>query len=253
VGQSQSGGPVIVTEVIRWFGGGAHWQGQDGVPTRLLEHIVISAEAMAVASVIALPLAIGLGHRGRGGFLAVNVSNIGRAVPSFAILVLAAQVPAIGVGDNAALLALIALALPPIVTNTYVGMTTVDPDVKEAAVAMGMSGRQLLWRVELPLALPLMLAGLRTSTVQVIATATLAAEVAAGGLGRYIVDGIAESDYTQVWAGALLVGLLALSVDGLFVLAVRRSSRSAGRVSTVRNPVDVRTDGVRTGTPEVIV
>lgn len=220
---------MIITEVIRWFGDGAHWQGQAGIPTRLAQHVVISAEAMLVAAVVGLPIALVLGHLGRGGFLAVNVSNIGRAVPSFAILVLAAQVPAIGVGNGAALVALIALALPPIVTNAYVGMTTVDPDVREAAVAMGMSGYQVLRRVELPLALPLILAGLRTSAVQVVATATLAAEVAAGGLGRYIVDGIAESDYTQVWAGAVLVGALALSVDGLFALGQRRASRASGR------------------------
>ena len=220
---------MIITEVARWFGDGAHWQGQDGIPTRLAQHVVISGEAMLVAALVGLPVAIVLGHLGRGGFLAVNVSNIGRAVPSFAILVLAAQVPAIGVGNGAALVALIALALPPIVTNAYVGMTTVDPDIREAAVAMGMSGVQALRRVELPLALPLVLAGLRTSAVQVVATATLAAEVAAGGLGRYIVDGIAESDYTQVWAGALLVGALALTVDGLFALGQRRASRASGR------------------------
>jgi len=220
---------MIVTEVIHWFGNGGHWEGQDGVPTRFAQHLVISGEAMLIASAIALPIAIVLGHLGRGGFLAINVSNIGRAVPSFAILVLAAQIPAIGVGDTAAEVALIALALPPIVTNTYVGMTSVDPEVKEAALAMGMSGAQVLRRVELPLALPLILAGLRTSAVQVIATATLAAEVAAGGLGRYIVDGIAESDYAQVWAGALLVGGLALAVDGIFAVGQRRVARKSGR------------------------
>ena len=235
---------MILTEVARWFGNGAHWQGQAGIPTRLWQHVVISGEALLVAAAIGLPVALVLGHLGRGGFLAINVSNIGRAVPSFAILVLAAQVPAIGVGDKAALVALIALALPPIVTNAYVGMTTVDPDVTEAAVAMGMSGRQVLRRVELPLALPLILAGLRTSAVQVVATATLAAEVAAGGLGRYIVDGIAESDYTQVWAGALMVGALALLVDGLFALGQRRAARASGRTLLPR-PAVVDADELR--------
>ena len=236
---------MIITEVARWFGDGAHWQGQTGVPTRLWQHVLISGEALVVAAAIGLPVALVLGHLGRGGFLAVNVSNIGRAVPSFAILVLAAQVPAIGVGDRAALVALIALALPPIVTNAYVGMTTVDPDVREAAVAMGMSGAQVLRRVELPLALPLVLAGLRTSAVQVVATATLAAEVAAGGLGRYIVDGIAESDYTQVWAGALLVGALALVVDGLFALGQRRASRASGR-AVLPGPAVLETEPIVT-------
>ncbi|HUZ43482.1 MAG TPA: ABC transporter permease [Acidimicrobiales bacterium] len=244
---------MIITEVIHWFGDGAHWEGQDGVPTRFAQHLVISGEAMLIASAIALPVAIILGHLGRGGFLAVNVSNIGRAVPSFAILVLAAQVPSIGVGDTAAEVALIALALPPIVTNAYVGMTSVDPEVKEAALAMGMSGRQVLRRVELPLALPLILAGLRTSAVQVIATATLAAEVAAGGLGRYIVDGIAESDYAQVWAGALLVGGLALAVDGLFAVGQRRAARASGRRplrpgQVIEEPAELVTEAAGQGT-----
>lgn len=219
---------MIVGRVARWLTAGAHWTGAGGIPHRLGEHALISGEALAVAVLLSLPLALWLGHLGRGGFLAVNVSNVGRAVPSFAILVLAAQVRSIGVGDRAALVALVALAVPPIVTNTYVGIRSVDPEVREAAAAMGMSGAQVLRRVEAPLALPLILAGLRTSAVQVVATATLAAEVAAGGLGRYIVDGIAESDYTQVWAGAVLVAALALAVDGGFALLQRRASESAG-------------------------
>jgi osmoprotectant transport system permease protein len=213
--------PVILAGVIQWLGDAAHWQGQDGIPTRLAQHVVLSGEAMLIAGLLGLPIALVLGHLGRGGFLAVNLSNIGRAVPSFAILVLAAQIRSIGVGDTAALVALVALAVPPILTNAYVGMRSVEPEVTGAARAMGMSGHQMLWRVELPLALPLILAGLRTSAVQVVATATLAAEVAAGGLGRYIVDGIAESDYGQVWAGALLVAVLALTVDGIFAGAQR--------------------------------
>lgn len=205
---------MIVVEVSHWFATSAHWSGADGIPVRLLQHVRLSGEAMAIACLVALPVALVLGHLGRAEILAVSVSNVGRALPSFAILVLAAQFSQIGLGDPAALVALVALAIPPLVTNAYVGIRSVDPEVREAAVALGLSGRQVLWQVELPLALPLILAGLRTSAVQVVATTTLAAEVSAGGLGRYIVDGIAESDPAKVWAGALLVAVLALAVEG---------------------------------------
>ena len=205
-----------------WFADGSHWSGPDGVPARLGEHLVLSGEAMAIALVIAVPLALVLGHVGRGGFLAVNVSNIGRAVPSFAILVLAAQVPAIGIGDSAALVALVALAIPPLVTNTYVGVRAVDREVVEAATGMGLSPVQVLGRVELPLAVPLMMAGIRTSTVQVIATTTIAAFVAAGGLGRYIVDGLAQGDVAKLYAGAVLVAGVSVLAELVLGLVQRR-------------------------------
>ncbi|MDQ6650793.1 MAG: ABC transporter permease [Actinomycetota bacterium] len=228
---------MIFGQVADWFLDGSHWRGADGVPTRLLEHLTLSVEAIVIACLLALPLALVLGHLGRGGFLAVNVSNIGRALPSFAILVLAAQLPAIGIGNVAALIALVALAVPPLVTNTYVGVRAVDPDIKEAARGMGLSGSQVLRRVELPLAMPLVLAGLRTSAVQVIATATLAAYVSAGGLGRYIVDGFAQADTPKIYAGALLVALLALVVElGLGLLQRRLSpvAREGGVPAAVR-------------------
>ena len=208
-------------DVGRWFGDSANWVGADGVPTRLAEHLSLSLRAMLIALVVALPVALVLGHLGRGGFLAVNISGIGRAVPSFAILVLAAQVPWIGIGDGAALVALVALAVPPLVTNTYVGMRAVDAEVVEAARGMGLSGGQVLRRVELPLAVPLILAGIRTSTVQVIATTTIAAFVSAGGLGRYIVDGLAQGDIAKLYAGALLVALLSLVAELLLGLVQR--------------------------------
>ncbi|HWI02484.1 MAG TPA: ABC transporter permease subunit, partial [Acidimicrobiales bacterium] len=157
------------------------------------------------------------GHRGRGGALAINVSNIGRAIPSLAILALVQQAIGLsgwpGFGARPALVALIALAVPPLVTNAYVGMRGVDRDVVEAARGMGMTGGELLWRVELPIALPLVMAGVRTAAVQVVATATLAAVTAWGGLGRFIVDGFGQRDNAQIVAGALLVGLLALVTE----------------------------------------
>jgi osmoprotectant transport system permease protein len=222
----------FVGKVFGWFTTGAHWRGVDGVPHRLLEHLAISGKAVAVAVVIALPIGLLLGHLGRGGFVAVNVANIGRAIPSLAILVYAALV--LGIGSGPAVVALIALAVPPILTNTYVGMRGVDADVRESARGMGMTGWQLLRRVEAPLALPLIMAGLRTAAVQVVATATLAAIIAGGGLGRLVVDGIAQNDRPQLFAGALLVAGLSLLVEvGLGYVQKRVDPR---RKST---PVDV--------------
>ncbi len=198
-------------EVVEWFTTGSHWEGTGGVVHRLWEHVVMSGAAVLVALVVALPIGVWLGHTGRGGALAINLSNIGRAIPSFAILVIAAQL--FGIGWEPAFAALVALGIPPIVTNAYVGMRDVDADVKESARGMGMTGLQSLWRVELPVALPPLMAGVRTAAVQVVATATLAALVAWGGLGRFIVDGIAQRDFVQVFAGAVLVGALSILTE----------------------------------------
>jgi osmoprotectant transport system permease protein len=211
-----SGGRVVnfLGRVVDWFTLGDHWHGDFGIPHRLQEHLMLSAVAVLVALVIALPVGLGLGHIGRGGFLAINVSNIGRAIPSFGLLVFAQQL--FGIGNGPAYVALVALAVPPIITNAYVAVREVDPEIKEAARGMGMSGAQQLFRVELPVALPLVMAGIRTAAVQVVATATLAALIAGGGLGRFIIDGLAVQDKVQLFAGALLVGLLsALTEVGL--------------------------------------
>lgn len=197
--------------VVEWFTTASHWEGSAGVVHRLSEHVTMSGAAVLVAAAVALPLGVGLGHAGRGGALAINLSNVGRAIPSFAILVIAAQL--FGIGWEPAFAALVALGIPPMVTNAYVGMRDVDADVKEAARGMGMTGLQSLWRVELPVALPPLMAGVRTAAVQVVATATLAALVAWGGLGRFIVDGIAQRDFVQVFAGAVLVGALSILTE----------------------------------------
>jgi osmoprotectant transport system permease protein len=201
----------ILAKVVQWFIDPAHWAGSDGIPRRLAEHVQLSAESVAIGALIALPIGIVLGHYGRFGNIAINISNVGRAVPSFAILVIAFQV--FGLGDLPIIVALTALAIPPMVTNSYVALSEVDPDVKEAARGMGYRDFAQLVRVELPLAVPLVMAGVRTSAVQVVATATLAAEIAGGGFGRYIVDGLAQQDYTKLFAGAVLVGLLALATE----------------------------------------
>ncbi|TMF90829.1 MAG: ABC transporter permease [Chloroflexi bacterium] len=171
----------------------------------------MSALSLLAAALIALPIGIILGHFGRGGNLAINISNVGRAVPSFALLVIAVQL--VGIGPLPAFLALVALGIPPIVTNSYVGMQEVDADIREAARGMGMRGRVVLWKVELPIAMSFIMAGLRTSAVNIVATATLAALVAWGGLGRFIVDGLAQRDVVQLFAGALLVALLSIAVE----------------------------------------
>jgi osmoprotectant transport system permease protein len=171
----------------------------------------MSFVSLVVAMVIALPLGLVLGHTGRGGPLAINLSNLGRAVPSFAIIVITASI--VGIGAKPAFIALVALAVPPMVTNTYTAVRGVDQEVKEAAVGMGLTGHQVLWKVEVPMGLPLIMAGVRTSGVQVVATATLAALVGWGGLGRYIIDGLATRDFDEVFVGAVLVALLSLLVE----------------------------------------
>ena len=219
----------IVNDVVSWFGDSAHWQGPFGVPARLREHLAYSVGATAAALVVTFPVAVWLGHRRRGGFVAVNVANVGRAIPSLGILLLAVQWLGLAewpvIGSVTAWIALTALALAPILTNTYIGLRDVPEPVRESARAMGMTGWQQAIGVELPLALPLALAGVRTAAVQVVATATLAAPVGAGGLGRFIVDGLAVRDFAEVVAGALLVAALAILVDAAFGLAGRRLQR----------------------------
>lgn len=200
-------------DTFAWLVAGENWTGPDGIPTRLLQHVELSGIAMVLAVAVALPIALGLGHWGRGGFVAINASNVGRAIPTLAVLVVLAVTPAIGIGNTAAVLALVLFAIPPVLTNGYVAMRGVDADVKESARGMGMTGGQLLRRVEVPLALPLIAAGVRTAAVQVIATATLAALVGSGGLGRYIIDGYAVLDYPQVYGGVVLVALLAVLTE----------------------------------------
>jgi osmoprotectant transport system permease protein len=230
----------LPADVVEWFTTAEHWRGDFGVPHRLTEHALMSAGALAVALIIGLPLGIWLGHRGRGGALAINISNIGRAIPSLAILALVQQAIGLsgwpGFGARPALVALVALAVPPLVTNAYVGMQGVDRDVVEAARGMGMRGGELLWRVELPIAMPLIMAGVRTAAVQVVATATLAAVTAWGGLGRFIVDGFGQRDNAQIVAGALLVGVLALITE-LVLSGLQRVLVSEGLRADVL-PVD---------------
>ena len=205
-----------IGELITWLTDPANWQGPNGVPIRLLEHLQLTGIALLIAGLIALPIGLFLGHTGRGGVLVVGAANIGRALPSYALLLI--FFPIFGFGLEAPVLALVLLSIPPILTNTFVGMREVDREMVEAGEGMGMTALQLVARLELPAARPVILAGIRTAAVQAVATATLAALIAGGGLGRYIVDGFALRDDGRLLAGALFVALLAIATERLFTV-----------------------------------
>ena len=219
----------FLASVVAWFADPAHWRGDDGIPIRVVEHLQLSGLAVGIGAAIALPLGLYLGHTGRGGFIAINVANIGRALPSLALIALglvASIALGLGLGFWPTLFALVPLAIPPILTNTFVAMRAVDRDTIEAARGMGLRESQVLRQVELPLALPLILGGVRTAAVNVVATATLGALVAGGALGRYIVDGLALQEYDRLFAGALLVALLAIVTEAMFGVLARRARYS---------------------------
>jgi osmoprotectant transport system permease protein len=207
----------------------ASWSGAGGLGAQLTQQLLLTVTALAIACAIGLPVALWLGHLGRGGALAINVSNVGRAVPTFAVLVLLSVGPLgtavlgpYGRAGLATLVALVLFAMPPIITNAYVGMRAVDREVVEAATGMGMRGRELFRRVELPLAAPLVMTGVRLALVQVWATATIAALVAGPGLGNTITLGFENQDVARVLGGAILVAGVALLLEGLLALAERR-------------------------------
>ncbi|MDQ2912385.1 MAG: ABC transporter permease [Chloroflexota bacterium] len=220
----------LLVDLARWFTDPANWQGSHGIPVRILEHIELSGLSVLVAVVFAMPIALYLGHTGRAGFIAINVANIGRALPSLALLAFGLVIAisfGLGLGFWPTVFALVPLAIPPILTNTYVAVREVDRDVVDAARGMGLSEEQILRSIEIPLGLALMLAGIRTAAVNVVATATLGALVAGGALGRFIVDGLALQEYDQLMAGALLVALLAVVTEVSFS-AVERATVPPG-------------------------
>ncbi len=210
-----------VMNVWEWLTDPAHWTGPDGIPVRTLQTLYISAVAMIIAVVLAFPIGMLTGHFRRFGTFVTNVGVIGRAVPTFALLIIFASWDVIGVGDKAAILALAIFAIPPLLTNTYVGVRDVDESMVDGATGMGMTNGQVLGRVELPTAIPLIGAGLRTTTVQVVATATLAALVGGGGLGRYVVDGFALQDITLMMSGVVLVSVLSIGTEAILALFQR--------------------------------
>ncbi|MEV4341439.1 ABC transporter permease [Streptomyces sp. NPDC049590] len=208
-----------------FFSDSAHWHGYDGIPTRFAEHVGYSLEALLIAAAIGLPVGLLTGHTGRGGNALAFLATAGRALPSFGLLVL--MVIWIGIGLLPAMIPLVVLAVPPILVTTYEAVRSVDPSPVDAARGMGMPEARVLFQVEVPVALPLILSGLRTAAVQIVSTATIAAYIGLGGLGRYIVDGLYQKDYEKVVGGATLVAGLALVTLAVF-WAVSRFTVSPG-------------------------
>lgn len=215
----EGGGRGVIGDLFGFLTTAENWQGERGIPNRLLEHIGFCLLALVIAAVIAVPLGLFVGHTGRGGLVLVGISNAVRALPTlglvtFLFLLILAPGPASVIG-------LVVLAIPPILAGTYSGVSAVDKGVVDAATGMGMSGAQRLWQVELPNSLPLLLGGVRNAMLQLVATAAVAAYVGLGGLGRFVFDGLAIYDYAAVATGALLTALLAIVVDLVFA-AVQR-------------------------------
>lgn len=213
------------TSLVDWLTNPAHWQGAAGVPDRLVQHLAYTGLTMLIALVISLPIGAIVGHTGRGGFAVVGFANALRALPSLGILTILVLVGGLGLAPP--ITALVLLAVPPLLAGTYAGIRAVDPAVVDAARGVGMREWQILLKVEIPNAAPLVFGGIRSAALQVIATATIAAYVSLGGLGRYVIDGYAQLDYSQMLAGALLVAVLAIVVD-LVLVGVQRLVVSPG-------------------------
>ena len=221
---------TVVTDAWNYLTTSSSWTGEDGMLHLMEQQLLLTVTALLVAMLIGLPIALGLGHLGRGGLLAINISNIGRAVPTFALLALlvVADWPGTrefgpyGRAGLATIIALTLFALPPIITSANVAIREVSPSVRQAADGMGMTGSQKFWRVELPLAAALVMSGIRLALVQVWATATIAALVAGPGLGRVITDGFYRTDYGKGIAGAIVVAVVALVLEAIAAFAQRR-------------------------------
>lgn len=213
-----------IIDALKWLTDSTNYSGETGIPFRIYEHLQMSSQAVLVAALIALPVGMYVGHRRRFEFLAISVGNIGRALPSFGILgfafVFTNNLPGT-LGFWATFVTLTLLAIPPLLTNTYVGIKGVEPDTIEAAKGMGMTELEILRRLEVPLAVPLIVGGARIAAVQVVATATLGALVAWGGLGRFIIDGKSQGDSAQLLGGAILVALLAILTEVAFTVLER--------------------------------
>jgi osmoprotectant transport system permease protein len=206
----------LLIDAFAWIFDPAHLGGPNGIPIRLVQHLTISLAVLVIASVIAIPLGYLIGHTGRGRSLAVSLTGGFRALPTLGLLIILALW--LGIGVEAPVIALVVLAVPPILAGAYSGFEAVDRRTIDAARAVGMTEWQIVGKVEVPLGLPLLIGGLRSGMLQIIATATLADYVGAGGLGRFIFVGLKSNDYSQMLAGSLLVIALALISEGIFAL-----------------------------------
>jgi osmoprotectant transport system permease protein len=226
------GEPAMINGIWAFLSDSANWHGEDGIPARLMEHLGYSFGAVAIALLIALPLGLYIGHTGKGAGAVVGIANSVRALPTIGllylvVLLLQAKLPADFAYLGPTLLTLVVLAIPPILSNAYAGVDGVDPAVRDAAYGMGMTGPQVLARVEVPNALPLIFSGLRSAVLQVIATATIAAYVSLGGFGYLIREGQQTRNYYEMAAGAVLVAVLAVACD-LILAAIQRLTVSRG-------------------------
>lgn len=217
----------LVEQTVAWLTDPGHWAGADGIPTRLIEHVVLSMASLALTVAIALPIGLVVGHTRRGASFAVNLANIGRALPTLAVITIvlpatAAIDPQLGFKVYPTMIALIILGIPPILINTYVGISGVDPELIESARGMGMRETQILGRVEVPVALPVLAGGIRSAASQIVATATLGAIFGGVGLGRYLVEGIAQNDNGKIFGGVTLVAVLCLATEAVFAILQRR-------------------------------
>ena len=219
----------IVDDTIDWFSDGTNWSGNGGVPNRMVEHLGYSALTVGIAAAIAIPIGLWIGHTGRLRGAAVALTGALRALPTLGLLTWFVLLA--GIGLTAPILALVILAIPPLLAGAYSGLESVDRQTIDAARAMGMTERQILARVEIPLSLPLLVGGVRSAVLQVVATATVAAYIGLGGLGRYIIDGQAQDNYPKMVAGSILVIALALVLDAVFV-GLQRIAQG-GRAATV--------------------
>jgi osmoprotectant transport system permease protein len=216
----------VIRETAAWLGDPANWTGPGAIPQRLAEHLGLSAISLLVAIAIALPVGLLIGHTRRGVALAANIANIGRAIPSLAVIgiVLPLTVvidPQLGFKVYPTLVAMVVLAIPPILVNAEAGISGVEPDLVESARAMGMTELQVLRRVEVPVALAVILTGVRSAATQIVATLTLGAIFGSGGLGRFLVEGIAQNDDGKIFGGVVLVAGLALATEAVFAVAGR--------------------------------
>ncbi|MFB7722673.1 ABC transporter permease [Nocardia sp. NPDC056100] len=214
---------------------GSNWSGPTGIGKRIAEHLWYSLLAVGLSVAVALPIGLVVGHTRRGSALIVGFANAMRALPTLGLLTFVVLL--LGLGLFPPILALLTVGIPPLLAGTYAGIANVDPVVVDASRAMGMTERQVLFRVELPNALPVLLTGLRAATLQVVATATIAAYVNLGGLGRHIFDGIGLYKYDRVLVGAILVAALALALDAVLAFAVWLSAPGTGRLRRTPPPV----------------
>ena len=215
----------MIASILEWLTSSETWAGDTGLGARIIQHLWYSLLAVAIAGVIAVPLGLWIGHTGRAKWL-VSVANSLRAVPTLGLLFAVALYLGPKIEGNLAFLVpsivvLVILVIPPILSGVYAGVEAVDPASRDAARGMGMRDMEIVRQVEIPNAMPLMLSGLRSAFLQVIATATVAAYVGLGGLGRYLQDGIATNDYVSAAGGAIVVSVLALIVDGVLALVQR--------------------------------